>query len=189
MKKTKKTREQSPSVVKKFVLLGLIVLIVALVVALVVAYVIPRMQNQARYERITAIYDSLNIGEEYLLDDSSVFGEKRVYDWDKGRTYSSAMYYTRGATVDVTTAELDKAIKNAGFTFFEEPYPGSVSKQYHYKSEKGEYIRLTVSSKLRDDAFFNAHWMKQDLSVIDEIDPNAGPSNVTIKVNLDDNNE
>lgn len=190
MKKTKKTSKSQVSKKSKFILLGAILLVVALVVALTLTYIIPKMQNQARYARINEIYASLKIDDQtYLLKDSKVFGEKRLYDWDNSRSFSSAKYYTRGANVDVTAKDLDQKIKDAGFVFFDEPYPGSMQIQYHYKSDKGEYIRLSVSSKLRDDAFFNAHWMNKDLNATYEIDGNAGPSNVTIKVNLDDNNE
>lgn len=196
MTKTKKSLKPTHSKAKRFIFLGFILLIVAMVVVLAVYYITPRLQNMARYERITEIYDSLGINEQadvnaqgYLLKDSKVFGEKRVYEWDKSRTYSSAKFYTRGANVDVTAADLDKKIKDAGFVYFDEPYPGSMQIQYHYKSEKGEYIRLSVDSKPRADAFFNTFWMKGDMATLDGLDPNAGPSNITIKVNLDDNNE
>ena len=51
-----------------------------------------------------------------------------------------------------TTPFLRPKIEAAGFTFVEEPYPNAVDVQLHFKSAKGEYVRLTVSSKPRDDA-------------------------------------
>jgi hypothetical protein len=139
-----------------------------------------------RASRINNIYASLAIDDDYTLVRSDIFGKKRVYEWDSGRTYSSSKTYTHDADVDVTVASLRQKIESAGFTYFEEPYPGSTYDQLHFKSENNEYIRLTVSSKPRDAA------LKGSTSSDDDgfgINPNTGPSNVTIKVNLDDNNE
>ena len=172
-------------------IVGISVIVVAVILAVVlVVTIIPKVTNDARLHRINDIYASLNIGDTYIIQRNNVFGEKRLYDYDKSRSYSSEKDFTRGAPVDVTTKELDTAIKAAGFKFIDEPYAGSAYIQYHYKSSKGEYIRLTVSSKLRDDAFQNSFLMTGKFSDEDfKIDPNAGPSNVVIKVNLDDNNE
>jgi hypothetical protein len=140
----------------------------------------------ARRDRIEAIYDSLKLTDTYTLVGENVFGAKKQYSYDKGRTFSSEKRYVHDAAVDVTANELKKKIEAAGFTYFDEPYPGSTVVQYHFKSIKGEYIRLTVSSKPRDDDIYARH--KTDEKFF-ELDPNAGPSNVIIKVNLDDNNE
>jgi len=169
----------------------LIAVSTVVVIALLTSNVIAKNTNQARFDRINSIYTSLQIPEDYRPAGGEVFGDKRVYEWDKGRTYSSSNLYINGDTVSNTVAELDAKIKAAGFTFIDEPYPGSVSTQYHYKSAKGEYIRLSVSSKQYNDAWQNAIAMgKEDVpqSVYD-MDKNAGPAEVTIKVNLDDNNE
>lgn len=162
-----------------------------IVIALFTSTIVAKHNNQARLDRINAIYTSLQIPEDYRPTGGEIFGDKRVYEWDQGRTYSSSALYLNGDSVSNTVAELDGKIKAAGFTFIDEPYPGSVSVQYHYKSSKGEYIRLTVSSKQYNDAWQNAIAMGKDTvpqSVYD-MDKDAGPSEVTIKVNLDDNNE
>lgn len=146
--------------------------------------------NQDRLSRINAIYSSLKLDDSYQVKDANVFGDKRVYSYDKGRTFSSEIDYIHGDTVSNTVAKLDEKIKAAGFTFVSEPYPGTGSTQYHYKSANGEYIRLTVSSKPYDDALTNAYVLEQDTSsLIASSDKNAAPSNIVIKVNLDDNNE
>jgi hypothetical protein len=146
--------------------------------------------DKDRLGRITTIYKNLTLGSDYQLVHADVFGDKRVYEWDQGRTYSSAQTYTRGASVNVTVAELRQKIEAAGFTYFEEPYPGSANIELHFTSPKKEYIRLSVSSKPRDDALRNDAIMGNQLSTTAlNLDPNAGPSTVTIKVNLDDNNE
>jgi hypothetical protein len=80
---------------------------------------------------------------------------------------------------------LRKSIEAAGFRYFEEPYPGSAFTELHFRSSKNEYIRLNVSSKPYDDATMGKNIGVAALS----LDRNAAPSNVIIKVNLDDNNE
>jgi hypothetical protein len=163
-----------------------------LCVSILVFY--PAVYNQIRKDRILGIYSSLNlsnISSDYDVPTrTNVFGDRRVYEWDSSRTYSSEEDFIRKADVNTTANELDKAIKAAGYTYFEERYPGSTEKTPTYKSANGEYIRVTVTSKTRDDAFFNNVTSdgKVPASVFD-IDPNAAPSNVTIKVNLDDDNE
>lgn len=148
---------------------------------------------QGRLDRIEAIYASLQLDENtYAITNYNVFGDKRPYDYDKSRSQSSAIDYVHGDTVSATVTELDEKIKAAGFEYFEEPYPGSAFKQYHYKSSKNEYIRLTVVSKpywdaIRNDAILNKNL--GELITPDTFDTDAAPSNVTIKVNLDDNNE
>lgn len=163
--------------------------LIALAVVITVA-IYPTINNEARKQRIENIYNNLQLSDDYILSSADVFGEKRVYEWDQGRSYSSSKQYTRGADVDKTVAELKKSIEDAGFTFFGEPYPGSADTQLHFKSIDNEYIRLTVSSKPRDDNFENKRLMRIELGNSDfSMGSNAGPSNVIIKVNLDNNNE
>ena len=182
------------------VVIGVLAVLTALAAASVLLYLsltyMHRVEIEQRLERITAIYDSLQLSsDEYIVQQADVFGDKRPYEWDEGRTYSSVVRYVHGDTLENTVTELDAAIKAAGFTFIDEPYPGSIGNvQYHYTSDEGAYVRLTVSSKQRLEAFQNATIMGElDDETIEElnasIDPNAGPVNVTIKVNLDDNNE
>ena len=186
MKKTKRTKKQ--------LIFPILVIILALAAATVLVFqanaFMTTRQNTTRLDRINAIYSSLNLGGEYQVVYQNVFGEKKTYDYDAGRTFSSQIDYERGANVDVTFSELDKKIRAVGFTFIGEPYPGAADMQYHYKSDKGEYIRLTVASKVRSDAARNDILMKGALSDdFFKIDKNVGPASVTIKVNLDDNNE
>lgn len=195
-KKTSRSTKTKGDSLKKRILLGIGLLIIVLAtVASMAAYAKHRSVadlNQQRYDRIVAIYNSLKLGDDYEVTSVNVFGDKRVYEWDSGRTQSSIMTYVYPATVSDTLADLNLKVTAAGFTYFDEPYPGTpISRQFHYKSEKGEYIRVTVSSKVYDDAFQNARIINE-ASIIDAVagvDTNAAPSNVTIKVNLDDNNE
>jgi len=178
---------------RRFILGGLVILL-ALIATSVLVYqasaFLTNHTNKAREARIVEIFDSIKIPEETFFQESSIFGDKRPYEFDKSRSTSSYKRFVVAAPVDETFSNFDQLIRNAGYTYFEEPYPGSTFKQYHYKSDKGEFVRLTVSSKLRDDAGSSDILMKGDLSDdYFKIDPNAGPSRVTIKVNLDDNNE
>jgi hypothetical protein len=205
-KKTSTSRKSSKSTTKntknaprawswRFSLLTIgiyaIVVTTLVVAAFATAHVINAQRVNDRQERIEAIYSKINVPETYQVQRYNVFGDKRVYEWDKGRTYSSEINYLNGDTVSATFSDLDARIRAAGFKFIDEPYPGSVNKQYHYKSDNGEYVRLSVSSKPYDDMWRNATAMKQQVSdeMLDNSDKNKGPSNVTIKVNLDDNNE
>lgn len=173
---------------KEIYITAAIILAAALAISLhfIITNVIP---NSARKDRIEAIYSSLNLGSEYTLTSANVFGEKRVYSWDNGRTYSSEKDYVRDSTVDATATDLKNKVEKAGFTFLEEPYAGSTFIQYHFKSDKNEYVRITVSSKPRDDAFRKDGSDPGPSEATLALDPNAGPSTVVVKVNLDDNNE
>lgn len=168
--------------------------VVAIAVIAILVTVVPATfgyaTNQIRLQKINDVYTALDLDDSYMIQSKDVFGEKRVYEWDKSRTYSSMKQYIKAAPVDTTTTELRKKIEAAGFTFHEEPYPGSMNQKLIFKSDNGTYVRLDVSSKTRDDVFRNKFLMKQELTDADyAIDANSGPSNVIIKVNLDDNNE
>lgn len=191
-----KTGKAAPLTWKFYaVTIGIFVVAVSTVVvmALFTANVIERNIVSQRLDRINEIYSSLQLDAlSYQMEDSNVFGQKKYYEWDSSRTYSSTVQYSHGDTVTNTFQELDGKIRAAGFTFVDEPYPGAVQKQYHYKSSDGEYIRLSVESKKYADAIRNAALMGDDItSVVEEAskDIESGPSKVTIKVNLDDNNE
>lgn len=199
---TKKTTARKSKVVKArpltwrfyVVTIGIFVVAVSamIVIALLANNVIVGQNEKARLNRINDIYASLELdNKDYTHEQANVFGDKRVYEWDKSRTYSSVISYRHADTVSNTVAELDAKIKAAGFEFIDEPYPGSVYVQYHYKSAKNEYVRLTVESKPYQDAWYNAAVMGNGEvpESVYEMDKNAGPSAVTIKVNLDDNNE
>lgn len=197
---TKKTSAKKSKVIKarpltwRFYVVTIGIFLVAVTTIVVLAFlannVIISQNNKARLDRINDVYASLNIDENYTPTYTNVFGDKRVYEWDDSRSYSSQIDYLHRDTVSNTVAELDAKVKAAGFEFIDEPYAGSPAVQYHYKSAKGEYIRLTVESKPYKDAVFNAHSMTTEIpDSVYAMDKNAGPAAVTIKVNLDDNNE
>ena len=188
---SRRQRLQSP------LFFGVVLFIAALSIVVLGSWAIRAVidsNNQARLERIEAIYASLELDDDqYRMTSTNVFGEKRAYDWDAGRSYSSSVEYVHGDTVTNTVNALDEKIKAAGFTRIDEPYPGMLAeKQYHYKSENGAYIRLKVSSKMYEDAAFNASVMNESIPAAVDQDPaelDKAPAVVTIKVNLDNNNE
>ena len=152
--------------------------------------ILPKIHNDVRLNRINEIYSSITLPQITYLPINNIFGDKRPYDYDKSRSYSSQKKFVVAKTVAETFGDIDKAIKAAGYTQFEEAYPGSTSKEFHYKTNRGECVRLNVSSMLRNDAAINDQLMNGKFTeAFFKIDPNAGPSTVTLKVNLDDNNE
>lgn len=152
-------------------------------------YLIDRMivaqTNQARLDRINAIYTSLNLGDSYRIATSNVFGDKRVYDWDSGRTFSSSVEYGHNATVESTFTDLQNKAEAAGFSYVQTEYGESIARIDEYKNSDGEYIRVSVETRAAHDMMLYG----TPTSVAQIGDTNAAPSYVTIKVNLDDNNE
>ena len=188
--KTLKKQQPIDHHIRHRIILGVGTIIIALLIGLVLTlFTIPKIHNDTRLARINDIYASIQLPENIYSDYENVFGDKRPYDYDSGRSASSVKSFVVAKTVTEAFDTIDTAIKAAGYTPFEEAYPGSVSKEYHYKTSKGEYIRLNVDSKLRTDAFQNEYWMTGKFDAAMKIDPNAGPARVTLKVNLDDNNE
>ena len=151
----------------------------------VVQYGTSRINNQ-RLHRIEAIYGSLDLGTSYRGVHSNVFGDKRIYSWDKGRSASSSIEYTHNDTPANTRADLGKKIIAAGFVRVGGAYEGSPEPQDHYKNSSGEYIRVATASKYVQDAMTYGPLSKDDPLVNHK---DESPTYVTIKVNLDDNNE
>ncbi|MEO5948982.1 MAG: hypothetical protein ABIP74_01135 [Candidatus Saccharimonas sp.] len=152
-------------------------------------YLVDRMVasrvSQTRLDRISSIYTSLSLGDSYRIVTSNVFGDKRVYDWDKGRTFSSSVEYGHNDTVTNTFADLKKKVEAAGFTYVQSEYTESIARIDEYKDSSGEYVRVSVvNADVREMTTYGT-----PTSVSEILDTNAAPSYVTIKVNLDDNNE
>lgn len=185
----KKTKKLFIKNKRKIIYISSIISTIIIIGLIIFLYITPTVNNNMRKNRITSIFNSLALdNQKYTITYESIFGDKRVYEWDSSRSYSSVRTYVRGANIDTTVEELKQLIAKTDFKFYEEPYPGSTDFMYIYKSPSNEYLRISVSSKSRQDEFFNRYNMGLSTDNI-TISPNAGPSNVTIKVNLDDNNE
>ncbi len=144
-------------------------------------------EHQVRYDRISKIYSDLQLGDSYRIAKVDIFGDQRVYSWDKDRTYSSSIEYGHNDDVSSTFADLKTKIEAAGFKQFDTPYDNSVAKQYHFKNDAGEYVRVSVVPSIYQNMVVYGTPSLEDWLTI--TDRNTGPSYVTIKVNLDDNNE
>jgi len=186
-----KTRQHVDHHIRHRITIGAGIVIIGVLVGLVLTLlIIPKIHNDMRLTRINEIYASIELPENRYFEEEYIFGDKRPYEYDTGRTSSSYKMFVIAKTVNETATILDKSIQDAGYVKFEEAYPGSTSKGYYYKSNRGEYIRLNVESKLRFDAATNERLMTGKFSdTFFKIDPNSGPSRVSLKVNLDDNNE
>lgn len=153
-------------------------------------YLLERMAtsriDQTRLDRISSIYNSVQLDESYRQVRSDIFGDKRVYTSDKSRTYASSIEYGHNDTVSNTFADLKSKIEDAGFKYVETAYDGTVAKQLHFKNDKGEYVRVSVVTKAAEDMAMYGVPTQEEWQATDK---NAAPSYVTIKVNLDDNNE
>lgn len=184
------THNKTHILLKKGLVIYAILVFIAFVLLSLSAYTIHNIyiakQRAIRYDRIAAIYDGFNLTDAYRGIDSNIFGEKRVYSWDNSRTYSSFQTYGHNDTVSNTYADLTRRIEAAGFKQFETAYAGSVGKQIHFRNDKGEYVRISVESAANHNSYL---YVKPNPESLQTIDQESAPSYVTIKVNLDDNNE
>ncbi len=142
--------------------------------------------DNIRLDRIQKVYSDLNLDDSYRIAKSDVFGDKRPYSWGTGRTFSSSMEYGHNDTQTNTFADLKKHIEAIGFKEIKRPNYGDLARQDHYKGPHGEFIRVQVLPKAWRDSMVYGVPTTEELS---RSDITAAPVYVTIKVNLDDNNE
>jgi hypothetical protein len=194
-KKTKKTTKhissnQTHILLKKSLGLYAILVFVLFILLSISAFTVHQYAtartSAVRLHRIQAIYQNLNLDSSYRPVESNLFGDKRVYSWDKSRSASSSIEYGHNDTSANTRTDLAKKIEAAGFTKIGSIYEGSISPQDHYKDGAGEYIRVSVLSKAWKDSMTYGVPTQEELY---KLDPSSAPVYVTIKVNLDDNNE
>lgn len=138
-----------------------------------------------RENRISDIYNSLKLDSTYRFANADIFGEKRPYSWDKGRTMASSVSYGRNAGRAATFADLKIRILNAGFTQIEGPDYGEIARQDHYVNDFGEYVRVSIDTEEQYSSLLYGTDYPSAQSIISDED---GPVYVTIRVNLDDNN-
>ena len=139
-----------------------------------------------RLHRIQAVYQSLNLDNSYRAVRSDVFGDKRTYSWDESRSASSSIEYGHNDTPANTRADLAKKIEAAGFKRIGGAYEGSPSPQDYFKNDKGVYARVSTTSRYVQDSLIYGTFTEGD-PLINHKD--EAPTYVTLKVNLDDNNE
>lgn len=134
-------------------------------------------QADQRKQRIEAIFDSFGLDDSYKVTKVDIAGDKQVYAWDDGRSYTSSIEYMRFEEVDETVKLTKRAIEDAGFEVMSKPLPDSVNNQYIFKNSSHEHIIMTVTSREVNDALLTGDSIK-------DIDENASPSVVLLKVNL-----
>ena len=144
--------------------------------------------NKSRLNQIERIYADLKLDDTYRLAKSDIFGDKRVYNWDKSRTYSSSAEYGRNDTTANTFANLKSKAEAAGFTQVGDVY-GGVARQLYFKNANGVYLRISVNPKAWQDAIIYGTSSAEETGFVMNDIANAAPVYVIIRVNLDDNNE
>lgn len=165
------------------------------VIGLLASSVIAKSTAKERLSQIKGVYKSLQLensdGPRVIALESDVFGDKRVHSWDTSRTVASSKQYLYGDTVSNTTAALDAKIKAAGFDFIKDDSSANgVFVRYEYRSADNGYLRLTVVSEQFLDTSQNEVAMgRSAVPALEKLDTNAGPARVTVKVNLDANND
>lgn len=189
VKKSVQTKKDAIVVRKSALINTLSIVMVGLALLLAVYLVIHALKvntETTRLNKIQSIYTSLKLDSHYRMTRSDVFGDKRVYQWDAGRTFSSSIEYGhRGKPADVR-AELRKKVEAAGFKYVQTEYENSMQPIDEYKNANGNYVRVGVMSGFMQNAIMYGT-ASQDIPLIAHKD--EAPSYVTIKVNLDDNNE
>lgn len=190
-KKTHVPDEKARITLKQILFAITIAIIVVGSIYVLTSFAAKLLYEMPRAARVKEIYQSLNLSDAYVYKGGVIAGEQRVYNDDGTRSWSSYHEYIRGAPVTTTVDDVDQHIKAIGFSLQDIPYEDSIITERFYKNEKGEYIRLTAQSKPRLEYHTNATIMKltPDQIAANEVDPNTGPTIVTIKVNLDNNNE
>ena len=182
------SHNQSHIMLRKSIALYVVILFLGFILVSLSAFTVIRTyetyHDNKRLDKITKIYEDINLGDKYRLADSYVFGDKRVYDEDKGRTFSSSVEYGYNETPIATLKDLTKKITATGFNESGSAYEGSTAPQYYFKNDDGNYIRVTVES-----AKSHARTLYGVDNGADLAKDSKGPTYVTIKVNLDDNNE
>lgn len=79
----KKTSKLTVKNKKEILKIASIITVIVVAVLAVWLYAIPTINNGLRKDRITTIFNSLNLdNKQYMLTYESIFGDKRIYTWD-----------------------------------------------------------------------------------------------------------
>ncbi len=179
----KRTNKPARSKIKIHKHVSAITVIFVIITVTICAHVVPRLIDNIRKDRAVSIFDSLKLDDQkYTQEFSNIDGENNRFDFSSGGPYFRT--YIRGADVDETVAELKKAVAGTDFKIFK-TYDNS---SFVYKSSKNELLQISVSSMTYQDDFYNKFYMGV---LTDNITTsmNAGPSNVSIHVYLEGDND
>ncbi len=140
-------------------------------------------QQRDREMRIAAVYDSLELDNSYRIAKQDIFGDLRVNPNEEHGLASSVTEYGKNASRSSTFTDLEKHIKQAGFTKISNSDFDTTSRQDRYRNNKGESIRVSIeTATVHNAALYGTSLPKPGSEEMIE----KGPVYVTIKVNLDE---
>jgi hypothetical protein len=172
---------------EKVILYTSIIAATAIVVTIVCLLVLPIVNNNIRKDRIISIMNSLKFdSQKCYFHGEYLRGQSMTLNWVVNKNTVYSRNYACNAKVGATVVYVKKLATSAGLIYVGDPYPGGFVHTIDYRTTKYEYLRISISSKLRDDAFYNRSNMGISTSTPD-LDGmvNSGPTNVMIDVNLD----
>lgn len=182
---TKKNQKKKQTAKQSNTLVVLIIIIVAAVLVVGLAYAVPAIVHKSRATHVKSIVSSLELDESYIKQKEFIYGDKRPNGLNGDKDKTAYVSYVRGENVDATVSDLRQKIEAAGFKFERDKNPNGAIVHYQFRSASGEVLYLSVSSKLRNDAIQNAALMGRNIDTSNSVNTNAGPSEVTIKIDID----
>lgn len=171
---------RSPS---NYILLGTLLIVIVFASAIFILNRVDIYQQRDREMRIVAVYDNLKLDDSYRIAKQDIFGDLRVNPNKERGIESSVTEYGKNASRSRTFADLEKHIKQAGFTKIGTSNYAAASHQDRYRNNKGESIRVSVqTSAVHNAGLYGTSMPKPGSEEMLE----KGPVYVTIKVNLDE---
>lgn len=180
-----KRRNVSRNNKKRKIFLILFLIVIATIGIAAGMIYLPDVNDTAAKNKVIAILDRIQPGQEFLFTKQTIYGNKSIIPWNTGKFMASSREFVRTADVDVTTAEVKEIMSKTDFTLIDTPNPDSAVTQLVYKSKSNEYLKVDISNKVSSDASYRKSRMGVAQSVDDIAvdDPNAGPAAVKISVN------
>lgn len=187
-KQPRRTLEQTVGMPKSQLLFVLaIACIVAVSASLLSMTAAKLFYEDPRGTRIAEVFRSLDLNDEYIYQTGENAAQQRAFKSDGHRDWTSFATYLRGASLDETMREVDQRATTAGFQFVRNAHEGSTGVTGAvYRSERNEYLYVTVSSKQRNDYLQDALLMQREASPdeLAAIDVSEGPVEVLIKLDI-----
>lgn len=140
-----------------------------------------------RGNRIAEVFQSLDLNNEYIYQTGENAAQQRAFKSDGHRDWTSFATYLRGASLDETMGELDQRATSAGFQFVRNAHEGSTGLTGAvYRSDRNEYLYVTISSKQRNDYLQNALLLQREANPegLAMIDASEGPVEVLVKLDI-----
>jgi len=159
--------------------------VIGTLLVLVIVGAIVSMPSGMRYKHRKDAFKQLNLENKgfhpHGICKITARPDSKGGDVTRPAAHCSFVY---SATVSETADKIKSTMKDAGWTFKRDAYPDSASPELHFKNDKGNFLIVSLSSKPRDDAFYNANAMNQDITEAADMDMDAGPTEVIVALNL-----